>query len=144
MSAYQFLTKYFFMLKLLFIFTGLLSYDSSVLSKKSVYVTATIYHAVEGQTDSTPDITASGYKINMKDPLSDRIIAVSWDLENMYGFTMGTMVHVQGTDYLDGIWFVRDRMNKRWNKRIDFLVPTSIKGGKWENVILTHKKSFYK
>ena len=135
------------MLKLLFIFTSLLSYDSSRLSEdesQRVFVTATIYHAVEAQTDSTPDITASGYKINMKDPLSDRIIAVSWDLENMYGFTMGTMVHVQGTDYLDGIWFVRDRMNKRWSKRIDFLVPTSIKGGKWENVILTHKKSFYK
>ena len=125
----------------------LLSHDSSRLSEdegQRVFVTATIYHAVEAQTDSTPDITASGYKINMKDPLSDRIIAVSWDLENMYGFTMGTMVHVQGTPYLDGIWFVRDRMNKRWNKRIDFLVPTSIKGGKWENVILTHKKSFYK
>ena len=125
----------------------LLSHDSSRLSENEgqrVFVTATIYHAVEAQTDSTPDITASGYKINMKDPLSDRIIAVSWDLENMYGFTMGTMVHVQGTPYLDGIWFVRDRMNKRWNKRIDFLVPTSIKGGKWENVILTHKKSFYK
>ena len=135
------------MLKLLFIFIPLLSHDSSKLSKNEgqrVFVTATIYHAVEAQTDSTPDITASGYKINMKDPLSDRIIAVSWDLENMYGFTMGTMVHVQGTPYLDGIWFVRDRMNKRWNKRIDFLVPTSIKGGKWENVILTHKKSFYK
>ena len=135
------------MLKLLFIFTSLLSYDSSRLSEdegQRVFVTATIYHAVEAQTDSTPDITASGYKINMKDPLSDRIIAVSWDLENMYGFTMGTMVHVQGTDYLDGIWFVRDRMHKRWNKRIDFLVPTSIEGGKWENVILTHKKSFYK
>ena len=135
------------MLKLLFIFTSLLSYDSSRLSEdesQRVFVTATIYHAVEAQTDSTPDITASGYKINMKDPLSDRTIAVSWDLENMYGFTMGTMVHVQGTPYLDGIWFVRDRMNKRWNKRIDFLVPTSIKGGKWENVILTHKKSFYK
>ena len=40
--------------------------------------------------------------------------------------------------------FVRDRMHKRWRKRIDFLVPESIKGGKWENVILTHKKSFYK
>jgi len=135
------------MLKLLFIFTSLLSYDSSRLSvdeSQRVFVTATIYHAVEEQTDSTPHITASGYNINMADPLSDRIIAVSWDLENVYGFTMGTMVHVQGTPYLDGIWFVRDRMNKRWSKRIDFLVPTSIKGGKWENVILTHKKSFYK
>ena len=134
------------MLKLLFIFTSLLSYDSSNLNneKQRLYVTATIYHAVEAQTDSTPNITASGYEINMADPLSDRIIAVSWDLENMHGFTMGTMVHIKGTPYLDGIWFVRDRMNKRWSKRIDFLVPTSIKAGKWENVILTHKKSFYK
>ena len=142
MSAYQFLTKYFFMLKLLFIFTGLLSYDSSVLSKKSVYVTATIYHAVEGQTDSTPDITASGYKINIKDPLSDRIIAVSRDLEKIYGFKMGDMVRVEGTGVLDGTWFIRDSMNKRWESRIDFLVPQAIKGGKWENVKLTHIKSF--
>ena len=133
------------MLKLLSIFIPLLSYDSSSLNEKQrVFVTATIYHAVEEQTDSTPDITASGYKINMEDPLSDRIIAVSWDLENIYGFKMGTMVHIKGTPYLDGIWFVRDRMHKRWRKRIDFLVPQSIKAGKWENVIITHKKSFYK
>jgi len=133
------------MFKLLSIFIPLLSYDSSSLNEKQrVFVTATIYHAVEEQTDSTPDITASGYKINMEDPLSDRIIAVSWDLENVYGFKMGDMVHIKGTPYLDGIWFVRDRMHKRWKKRIDFLVPESIKAGKWENVILTHKKSFYK
>ena len=133
------------MFKLLSIFIPLLSYDSSSLNEEQrVFVTATIYHAVEEQTDSTPDITASGYKINMEDPLSDRIIAVSWDLENIYGFKMGDMVYIKGTPYLDGIWFVRDRMHKRWKKRIDFLVPESIKAGKWENVILTHKKSFYK
>ena len=132
------------MLKLLFIFTSLLSHDSSSLNneRQRLYVTATIYHAVEEQTDSTPGITASGYEINMKDPLSDRIIAVSWDLENEYKFKMGDMVHISGTPMLDGIWFVRDRMNPRFRKRIDFLVPQSIKGGKWENVILTHKKSF--
>ena len=28
-------------------------------------VTATIYHAVEGQTDSTPDTTASMFKIDL-------------------------------------------------------------------------------
>ena len=131
------------MLKLLFIFTSLLSYDSSSLNKElqRVFVTATIYHAVEEQTDSTPNITASGYEINMADPLSDRIIAVSWDLENVYGFKMGDMVHVSGTGVLDGIWFVRDRMNKRFRKRIDFLVPQAMKGGKWENVILNHRRS---
>ena len=131
------------MLKLLFIFTSLLSYDSSTLNNElqRVFVTATIYHAVEEQTDSTPNITASGYEINMADPLSDRIIAVSWDLENVYGFKMGDMVHVSGTGVLDGIWFVRDRMNKRFRKRIDFLVPQAMKGGKWENVILNHRRS---
>ena len=131
------------MLKLFIIFTSLLSHDSSSLNEKQkLFVTATIYHAVEAQTDSTPDITASGYKINMKDPLSDRIIAVSRDLENIYGFKMGDMVRVQGTGVLDGTWFIRDRMNKRWKKRIDFLVPQAIKGGKWENVKITHIKSF--
>jgi len=117
------------MLKLLFIFTSLLSYDSSRLSEdeQRVFVTATIYHAVEEQTDSTPNITASGYEINMADPLSDRIIAVSWDLENVYGFKMGDMVYVSGTGVLDGIWFVRDRMNKRFRKRIDFLVMNQLK-----------------
>ena len=132
------------MLKLLLIFTSLLSYDSSRLSEdesQRVFVTATIYHAVEEQTDSTPNITASGYKINMADPLSDRIIAVSWDLENVYGFKMGDMVYVSGTGVLDGIWFVRDRMNQRFRKRIDFLVPQAMKGGKWENVIIDHRRS---
>ena len=134
------------MLKLLIIFMPLLSYDSSWLNneKQRIYVTATIYHAVEEQTDSTPNITASGYEINMSNPLSDRIIAVSWDLENEYKFKMGDMVYVSGTGTLDGIWFVRDRMNPRFRKRIDFLVPQSIKGGKWEKVILTHQKSFNK
>ena len=125
------------MLKLLIIFMPLLSHDSSWLNneKQRLYVTATIYHAVEEQTDSTPNITASGYKINMKNPLSDRIIAVSWDLENEYKFKMGDKVHVQGAGDLDGIWFVRDRMNSRFRKRIDFLVPQSIKGGKWLSLI---------
>ena len=131
------------MLKLLFIFTSLLSYDSSSLNKElqKLFVTATIYHAVEEQTDSTPNITASGYEINMADTLSDRIIAVSWDLENVYGFKMGDMVYVSGTGVLDGIWFVRDRMNKRFRKRIDFLVPQAMKGGKWENVLINHRRS---
>ena len=57
---------------------------------------------------------------------------------------MGDKVHVEGAGLLDGIWFVRDRMNPRFRKRIDFLVPQSMKGGKWEKVILTHEKSFFK
>ena len=47
-----------------------------------IMVTATIYHAVPEQTDSTPHITASGAHINMEKPPSHRWIAVSRDLES--------------------------------------------------------------
>jgi hypothetical protein len=91
-------------------------------------VTATIYHAVPNQTDSTPDRTATNFKINMDNPESHRIIAVSRDLEAL-GFTMNKTVVICNAGNMD-------RMNKRWTKRIDFLVDTSLKGGKWNNVTI--------
>jgi len=98
-----------------------------------ILVTATIYHAVPEQTDSTPHITASGKHINMKDPQSHRWIAVSRDLEDA-GLTFGVKVCVTGAGQLDGVWIVQDRMNARFTNRIDFLVDKKLKGGKWENV----------
>lgn len=47
---------------------------------------------------------------------------------------MGQQVRVCGAGELDGIWTIEDRMNKRWTKRIDFLVNKSRKYGKWKNV----------
>jgi len=102
---------------------------------KGVKVTATIYHAVPEQTDSTPDRTATMFKIDLNNPRKHNIIAVSRDLEKL-GFTMGTQVIVCGAGDLDGIWNIEDRMHKRWKQRIDFLVNTTRKGGKWENVII--------
>ena len=98
-----------------------------------VSVVATIYHAVPGQTDSTPNITATGFTINMEKPMSHRIIAVSRDLEKK-GFTTGQKVCVENAGKLSGVWTIRDRMNKRWTNRIDFLVNTDMKYGKWDNV----------
>ena len=100
---------------------------------KIFLVTATIYHAEPAQTDSTPFITASGAHINPTDPQGHRWIAVSKDLEEK-GLKFGVKVKVTGADHLDGVWTVQDRMNSRWVKRIDFLVNTSRKGGKWEDV----------
>lgn len=96
-------------------------------------VDATIYHAVEGQTDSTPLITASGKHINPKNPAGHRWIAVSRDLEEI-GFVFGEKVLVTGAEHMDGVYVVEDRMNRRWTKRIDFLVNESMKGGKWRGV----------
>jgi 3D (Asp-Asp-Asp) domain-containing protein len=98
-------------------------------------VTATLYHAVEGQTDDTPNITATGFTINMEDPASHRIIAVSRDLEKI-GFTMGTEVCIENAGLMTGVWIIRDRMNKRWTNRIDFLVDVEMKAGKWEGVTI--------
>jgi 3D (Asp-Asp-Asp) domain-containing protein len=96
-------------------------------------VTATIYHATPFQTDSTPDRTATNFKINMNNPELHRIIAVSRDLEAK-GFKMNSIVVVSNAGDMNGLWVVRDRMHKRWTNRIDFLVDETLKGGKWNNV----------
>ncbi len=99
-------------------------------------VTATIYHAVEGQTDSTPLITASGKHINPDNPAGHRWIAVSRDLESL-GFVFGCKVLVTGAEHMDGVYKIEDRMNKRWTKRIDFLVNENMRGGRWKNVTIS-------
>ena len=105
----------------------------STISTSDLTVTATIYHATIKQTDSTPDRTATNFKINMNNPESHRIIAVSRDLEAK-GFKMNSTVLISNAGDMDGLWIIRDRMNKRWTNRIDFLVDETMKGGKWTNV----------
>lgn len=101
-----------------------------------VFVTATVYNAVPSQTDSDPLITASLKEINPDNP--QRWIAVSRDLEQM-GVNMGDTICVENAGPMNGQWVVEDRMNRRWRKRIDFLVHDSIKLGKWNNVKLLIK-----
>ena len=106
----------------------------------TVLVTATIYHATPGQTDDTPFTTASNKKINPKNPAGHKWIAVSRDLEKL-GFVFGVKVKVEGAGDLDGIWTIEDRMNKRYTKRIDFLVNKTRRYGKWSKVKLTIVKN---
>ncbi len=98
-----------------------------------VTVLATIYHADPKQCNADYLTTASLKKINPKNPAGHRWIAVSRDLEKL-GFTMGTKVCIENAGEMDGEWTIEDRMNKRWTKRIDFLVNKNMKYGKWENV----------
>lgn len=98
-------------------------------------VTATVYHPVEAQTDSTPLITASGAKINPDHPLSHRWVAISRDLEKL-GYTLGKKILVQGAGDYNGIWTIQDRMNYRWKRRIDFLIGLNDPIGKWKNVTI--------
>ena len=97
-------------------------------------VDATVYNAVPAQTNSDPGHTATMFELNLDDPESHRIIAVSRDLEKK--FPMHSVVRIEGTNR-DGIYIVEDRMNRRFRKRIDFLVDNKTKYGKWENVSVT-------
>lgn len=90
--------------------------------------TLTIYHAVPSQTDSTPNITASGYVIkDVENPKP--IAAVSWDLDVAFG----EWIFIKCDCPYDGMFVeVQDCMNSRWNNRVDILVPLSVKNGKYE------------
>jgi 3D (Asp-Asp-Asp) domain-containing protein len=97
-----------------------------------IEVTATTYKATQNETDSTPLVTASGFKINPKRAKQHRIIAVSRDLKRKYKF--GTRVKVSGAGKYSGEYVVRDVMNKRYKKRIDILIGKKDKQTKFKNV----------
>ena len=111
-------------------------YDNS-LAEDSIkeVVTVTTYHAVPGQTDSTPFVTASGYRINKRNPETDKIIAISRDLKDRFKF--GDSVLVTNTGKYDGVYYVQDVMNKRFTKKIDILINRKDRGNKFLNVLIT-------
>ena len=97
-------------------------------------VTVTTYTPSVEETDSTPLITASGFKINPKNPKRQRIIAVSRDLKRKYKF--GKKVRITGIGKLSGTYTVRDVMNKRYRKRIDILIGKKDKQTKFRKAKL--------
>ena len=85
-----------------------------------IRVKATMYTVSESQTDSTPLITASGFKLHPSNPKKHRIIAVSRDLKKKFKF--GEKVRVEGVGKYSGIYIVQDVMNLRWTNKIDILI----------------------
>ena len=86
-------------------------------------VTVTMYHPVRLQTDSTPNILADGTRIRVHKASEYRFIAVSRNLLKRWGgfLDYGDFIVLKGTDGKDGVYQVRDTMNKRWVNRIDIL-----------------------
>lgn len=78
--------------------------NSNFRIKYSGTVVATAYNSEEGQTDSTPWTTASGTRCR------DGVIASNF-------LPFGTKVRIEG--FNNKVFVVEDRMNKRYNKRID-------------------------
>jgi 3D (Asp-Asp-Asp) domain-containing protein len=108
--------------------------------EREIYVvTATVYHAVEGQCDDSPLITASGARISSaKSAYDHKYIAVSRDLLDVFPY--GTRVEVSGCGELDGVYTVVDTLNKRYKGYIDILINPDMKRGKWEGVRITKVK----
>jgi 3D (Asp-Asp-Asp) domain-containing protein len=102
--------------------------------EREVYVvTATVYHAVKGQCDDSPLVTASGAKISSAESAYEhRYLAVSRDLLDVFPY--GTKVEVSGCGELDGVYTVADTLNKRYKGYIDLLINPDMRGGKWEGV----------
>jgi 3D (Asp-Asp-Asp) domain-containing protein len=110
--------------------------DIIIEKKKIPYdvVTVTTYTVSAGQTDSTPLITASGYKLDSLNPKKQKVIAISRDLKRKYKF--GQKVRVKGAGKLDGVYTVRDLMASRWRKKIDILINPDEDGTKIRRVKL--------
>jgi len=85
---------------------------AQIKTKKKLRVTATAYSSHRGQTDSTPFLAAWNNRLRP----GMKIIAVSRDMLTKYGMRNGTKVRIGG---LPGYYVVRDKMNKRYKKRID-------------------------
>ncbi len=82
------------------------------IGKRKLRVTATAYSSHKAQTDKTPFLAAWNNRLRP----GVKSIAVSRDMLTRYGMKNGTKVRISG---LPGIYRVRDKMNKRYRKRID-------------------------
>jgi len=88
----------------------------------SLTVTVTAYNSLAYQTSDDPNITAWGDSLvpGMK------CIAVSRDLIGL-GLKHNIPVKIEG---FDGIFIVKDKMNRRWKNRIDIYMDNDVKKAK--------------
>ena len=110
------------------------------LKSEGLDVVVTMYQPVERQTDSTPNILADGTRIRTQDASNYKFIAVSRNLLKRWGgwLDYGDFILLKGTTGKDGVYQVRDTMNKRWVNRIDILESAGVKPYKFTDAKL-HK-----
>lgn len=101
-------------------------------------VKATMYHPVEEQCDDTPLITADGSKIDPYRVSDWNWIAVSQHMLKRNGgpLNYGDTVYVFGTKHKDGMYIIKDCMNKRKTNQIDFLESLGTPQYRYDNVVL--------
>ena len=101
-------------------------------------VKATMYHPVEAQCDDTPLITADGSKIDPYNVSNWNWIAVSQHMLTRNGgpLNYGDTVYVFGTEHKDGMYIIKDCMNKRKTNQIDFLESLGTPQYLYDNVVI--------
>ena len=101
-------------------------------------VKATMYHPVEEQCDDTPLITADGSKIDPYKVSNWNWIAVSQHMLTRNGglLNYGDTVYIFGTEHKDGVYVIKDCMNKRKTNQIDFLESLGTPQYRYDNVVL--------
>lgn len=101
-------------------------------------VRATMYHPVEEQCDDTPLITADGSKIDPYKVSNWNWIAVSQHMLTRNGgpLNYGDTVYVFGTEHKDGMYVIKDCMNKRKTNQIDFLESLGTPQYRYDNVVI--------
>ena len=113
--------------------------NDNVMNSIKQKVTATMYYPVIEQCDDTPDITADQTKIpDIHDCTHLNWIAVSQDLLWFNGgpYRYGDKVIIMNAGHKDGIYTIRDAMNKRFRYKIDFLESVGSRNYKFRNVLM--------
>ncbi len=101
-------------------------------------VKATMYHPVEAQCDNSPLITADGSKIDPYKVSEWNWIAVSQHMLTRNGgpLNYGDTIYVLGTEHKDGVYVIKDCMNKRKTNQIDFLESLGTPQYRYDNVVI--------
>ncbi len=124
------------------------SYIDDLYHGQSYLVTLTGYHPVVEQCDSTPNITADGTKIAIDIARNYRIAALSRDMLKRWDgpFKYGDLILVKGTrdGIYDGIYQIRDTMNKRHTNWIDVLLTPGDKSTKQDNILIYKLEDDYR
>ena len=101
-------------------------------------VRATMYHPVKEQCDNDPLITADGSKIDPYKVSNWNWIAVSQHMLTRNGgpLNYGDTVYIFGTEHKDGMYVIKDCMNKRKTNQIDFLESLGTPQYRYDNVVI--------
>jgi len=117
----------------------------SIISSCVTVVDATVYNPCPKQTNSDYLTTADMSIIDTLNTNDLRWVALSRDMLSRWGgcYNYGDTIYVYSKDSdISGEWIVRDCMNARFEKRIDFLqCKRTGLYNKWDNIVISKKNN---